>query len=168
MFVPFETLPSHSRVWIFQAHRPFTAEELKIVHERLRAFTEEWSVHGSPLPGSYAIPFDQFIVLGADESRESASGCSIDSSVRVIKALEEAFGIRLFERNQVAFKIGERIVLVPMQELKEKFGEGILNEDTLTFNNLVDNRAAFEQRWLVTVGETWLKRYLSNPLVKVK
>lgn len=168
MFVPFETLPPTARIWIFQANRPFKSEELTTVHERLRAFTEEWSVHGSPLETSYYVQFDQFIVLAADESRQSASGCSIDSSVRVLKTLEQSFGVSLFDRNQVAFKTMERIVLVPLQELKEKFRNGTLNEDTLTFNNLVGTRAEFEKNWVVPAGETWLRRYIPDPMVNVQ
>ena len=160
MFVPFESLPLNAKVWVAQANRPFTAEESKIVHERLQAFTGEWSVHGSPLPTSYRVEFDQFIVLAADETQQNASGCSIDSSVRVLKSLEQSFGVQLFDRNQIAFQIEGHIVLVPVQELKQKFGEGILNEDTLTFNNLVDTRAAFEKNWQVPAGDTWLKRYM--------
>jgi hypothetical protein len=168
MFIPFESLPSNAKVWIVQANRPFATDELNIVHDRLRQFTEEWSVHGSPLPTSYLVKFDQFITLGADETEQSASGCSIDSSVRVLKSLEQCFGIQLFDRNQVAFKIGDGIVLVPVQELKQKFAARILNQDTLTFNNLVDTKASFEKSWLVPAGDTWLKRYMPNPLAKVK
>jgi len=167
MFVPFESLPPTARVWIFQANRPFTDEELTTVHSRLRALTEEWSVHGSPLETSYSVRFDQFIVLAADESGQSASGCSIDNSVRVLKALEESFGIRLFDRNQVAFKSGDHVLLVPLEELKQKFQDRILNQDSLTFNNLAGTRSEFDDKWLVPAGETWLSRYIPNPLVKL-
>ena len=168
MFVPFEKLPPSSRIWVFQANRPFTAEELRIVDTRLRTFTEEWMVHGSPFDTSYCIKFNQFIVLAADETGQSASGCSIDSSVRVLKELEQVLGVDLFDRNQVAFLIDERVQLVPLGELKQKFQDGILSEDTLSFNNLVATRKDLDERWLVSAGRTWLKRYMANPLAKVK
>ena len=168
MFALFESLASDSRIWIFQANRPFTADELMIVNQRLREFTDGWVAHGSPLKTSYTIPFDHFIVLAADEAHQSASGCSIDSSVRVLKSLEQSFGMDLFDRNRVAFRIAGRIVLLPLRELKQKFQEGILNEDTLTFNNLVSTKSEFEHRWIIPAGETWLRRYLIDPLVKVK
>lgn len=168
MFVPFTNLPATARIWIFQASRPFTAGEIRVVESKLRRFSEKWAVHGSPLETSFAIKFDQFIVLAADESRESASGCSIDSSVRVLKDIGQSVGIQLFERDQVAFKTDMGILLVPFQELKQKFQEGTLNEGTLTFNNLVDTKAGFEKNWLVPAGETWLRRYIPNPLAKVK
>src|SRR5688500_12505179 len=131
MFVPFSNLPAAARIWIFQASRPFTADELISVEAKLRRFSDEWAVHGSPLDTSFTLKFDQFIVLAADESRQSASGCSIDSSVRVLKEIEQSMGIELLDRNQVAFKTYKGILLVPVQELKQKFQAGILNEDSL-------------------------------------
>lgn len=167
MFVPFETLPPESRVWIYQSNRRFSHEELRIVEDRLRQFTGEWSVHGAPLNTSFKVGYDQFIILAADESQQDASGCSIDSSVRVLKTLEQEVGVQLFDRNLVAFKRGEEVTTITLKELKQKFTDGTLNEDTLTFNNLVTTRAALDDQWLVPVRQTWLKRYIPNVLAKV-
>jgi len=168
MFVPFESLAPESRVWVFQANRPFTADELKLVENRIRQFTGEWAAHGNQLKTSFTLQFDQFIILAADENHETPSGCSIDSSVRVLKEIEQTLGVQLFDRNLVAFKPAGQVVLVPRQELKQKFHDGILNEDTPAFNNLVSTKSAFEQSWLVPAGETWLKRYIPKELAKLK
>ena len=168
MFVSFASLAPASRIWIFQANRPFAREELKLVENRLHQFTEEWAAHGVPLKTSFTVKFDQFIILAADDTHESPSGCSIDSSVRVLKELENALGIQLFDRDKVAFNPGKEIVLVPLGELKQKFQEGILNEETLAFNNLVSTKGEFEKSWVVPAGQTWLKRYIPNQLAKVK
>ena len=168
MFVPFTSLAPTSRIWIFQANRPFTGEELKLVENRLHQFTEDWAAHGVPLKTSFTVKFDQFIILAADDTHESPSGCSIDSSVRVLKDLENVFSIQLFERDNVAFNPGNQIILVPLRELKQKFEEGILNEETLAFNNLVSTKCEFEKSWMVPVGQTWMKRYIPDQLAKVK
>lgn len=168
MFVPFNTLPAAARVWIFQASRPFTPAELSLVEQRMQAFTAEWAVHGSPFKTSFAVMFNQFLILAADETEMNASGCSIDSSIRVLKEIEQVFGIQLFDRNKVAFMDGDNIILVPVRELKEKFQTGILNTDSMTFNNLVSTKGQLESHWRVPAGETWLKRFIPNPLAKVK
>ena len=168
MFVPFESLAPSSRIWIFQANRPFSPEELNFADQKLRAFTEEWAAHGIPLKTSYKIAFNQFIILAADERQHTASGCSIDSSVRALKELEAALDVDLFDRNLVAFKTGDSITLVSLQELKEKFRNGILKADSFAFNNLVNTRAEFENDWIVPAAKTWLKRYIPNELANVK
>ena len=168
MFVPFESLPSTARVWIFQSNRPLTDREIAVVNSRLREFTEQWKVHGMPLNTSYRIDFNQFIVLSVDESEQAASGCSIDSSVRVLKELEEILGLSLFDRNRVVFKKAEGFITLPLSEVKQNFLNGILTEDTLTFNNLVKTRGELETEWLVPARDTWVRRYIPNPLAKVK
>lgn len=167
MYVPFETLPPEARIWIYQSNRPFSVGERRIVEDQLHQFSSEWSVHGMPLNTSYKVEYNQFIILGADEEHQNASGCSIDSSVRALKAIEEAVGVQLFDRNMVAFKRGEEVMTIPLKELKQKFTDGTLNEDSLTFNNLVSTRSAFDAQWLLPANQTWLKRYMPNPLAKV-
>ena len=168
MFVPFDSLSPTSRIWIFQANRPFSPDERQLVEKTLRDFTEGWAAHGSPLKTSFTVKYDQFIILAADETHETPSGCSIDSSVRVLKALEHDHGVQLFDRNLIAFKSDGGIELIPFQDLKQKFKDGILNQGTLTFNNLVGTKSALEHDWLVPADKTWLKRYIPNELAKVK
>lgn len=168
MFVSFESLPGGSRVWVFQANRPLNAEEVKLMESKLQEFTQSWVVHGSPFNTSYKIVHSQFIILAADETQYSASGCSIDSSVRVLKELGQVLGLELLDRNQVAFWVNGGVMLVPLHAMKQKFQEGTLNEDTLAFNNLVQTKKDLDENWLVPAGQTWLKRYIQNPLAKVK
>ncbi|MGC1242866.1 MAG: hypothetical protein WA874_14840 [Chryseosolibacter sp.] len=168
MFIPFESLAPASRIWIFQANRPFVTGELKVAETRLRAFTEDWAAHGIPLKTSYKIEFNQFIILAADETHHAASGCSIDSSVRILKELETALDIQLFDRTQAAFKTGDHIILVPLSELKQKFQNGTLKADSLTFNNVLTTKSEFDESWIVPVSKTWLKRYIPNELANVE
>lgn len=168
MFVPFDSLPSGSRVWIFQSNRRLTDQEMQIAEARLRAFTEEWVVHGSPLASSYSIRYNQFFILAADESDQMASGCSIDSSVRALRELETLLNIDLFDRNQVAFLVEGKVTLLPLKNLKENFATRILSGDTLTFNNLVGTTDELQDRWVLPAADTWVKRYIPNTLANVK
>lgn len=168
MFVPFESISSESRIWIFQANRPLAGHELEILKSKLQDFTEVWNAHGTPLKTSFTVKYDQFIILAADENHQSPSGCSIDSSIRVLKEIEQTLGVQFFDRNLVAFKIEEQIELIPMSGLKQKFQEGMLTEGVLTFNNLVSTKAQFENEWLVPADQTWLRRYIPGDLMKAK
>jgi hypothetical protein len=137
-----------------------TKSEKDIISDTLMAFTQQWLVHGEPMMASYVVCYDQFIVLAADEGYNAASGCSIDGSVRTIKALGEQLHIDFFDRSTVAFKKENEIELVPVAVLKQKNGEGFWDENTLSFNNLVATKSDFEQKWIVAAGDTWLKRYV--------
>ena len=165
MFVPFEKIQNSSRIWIYQANRPFNSEEAKIISDALLTFTESWLVHGSPMEASFSLEYDQFVILAADEDANAASGCSIDDSVRTFKKLGQVLTIDFFDRTLVAFKKGEHVFTVPSSELKTKLNEGAWNNDTLVFNNLVHTKQDLTQAWLVPAASSWLKRYLPKQTV---
>ena len=77
-----------SRVWIYQSSRLFALQEVLHVEEMLKDFVHNWQSHGSPVKGYGNVFFGQFIVLMADERATGVSGCSTDSSVRLIKQIE--------------------------------------------------------------------------------
>jgi hypothetical protein len=160
MFIPFDQIAPSSRVWIYQANRRMGVSEKQKVALHLQGFTESWAAHAHPLKSSFQIAYDQFIIIAADESHAMPSGCSIDASVRVIKDIEGALDIQLSNRNLVAFKNTDGIVLVDLKELKQKYADGIWNEGTLTFNNLVTTKSQLEAEWIVPAANTWLKRYV--------
>ena len=162
MFVPFESISSSSRVWIYQADRKFSGQDITIITEQLKLFTEEWAAHGNPLKASFEVRYDHFILLAADEGYNAASGCSIDSSVHVIKEIERHLNVSLFDRNKVAFKKDDGVELIAIQDLKRKFLEGVWNERTLVFNNIINNKGQLDNEWLAPAGTTWVKRYVPN------
>jgi hypothetical protein len=165
MFIPFKEISPNSRLWVYQSDRKLTSQEKTIIADNLKLFTEQWDTHGHPLKASFDIFYNQFIVLVADETDHAASGCSIDVSVRAIKAVEEKVGIRLFDRNKVVFKTDNLVSVYTLAELKQKYLEGVWNESTLTFNNLITVKEQLDNEWIVPAGNTWLKRYV--PSIKV-
>jgi hypothetical protein len=165
MYTDFSTLPDSSRVWVYQANRKINSVEKTIISEALLAFTEQWNVHGNPLRSSFDIRFDQFVVFGADEQATGVSGCSIDGSVRALKTLGEKLRIDFFDRSLLAFKKDHAIVTIPLTELKQKYQEGVWNENTPFANNLVGTKGELDSQWLLPAGLTWLKRHLPVPAV---
>src|SRR5436190_11481296 len=82
-----------SRVWIYQCSRLFTISEAFEIEGILNNFVTSWNSHGTPVKGYANLFYDQFIVLMADETATGVSGCSTDSSVRVIKQIEQEFTV---------------------------------------------------------------------------
>ncbi|HTE30932.1 MAG TPA: hypothetical protein VK666_11210 [Chryseolinea sp.] len=163
MFVPFESLPDRARLWVYQSNRKFTSAETDIISETLSAFSNSWNAHGVPLLASFEIRMEQFIILAVDEASNSASGCSIDDSVRTIKSLGDTLGIDLFDRSLIAFnKQGEDVLTIPLGQLKTAYENGIWNHESVFINNLVANKKEMQNNFLVPAASTWLKRYLPH------
>jgi hypothetical protein len=165
MFEPFESVIPSSRIWIYQANQKFTAEQKSVITTHLTEFVERWVAHGHPLRSSFDLRFDQFIILTADESYQATSGCSVDDSVRTIKVIQQSTGLDFFDRNKIAFLRGNEVLVLNLSELKQKYQERIWNEETFTFNNLLQTKSQLENEWIVPAGKTWLKRYVPNEII---
>lgn len=159
MYIPFEQLPPHARLWIYQANRPLTESEQAEIKPMLERFATEWSSHGQNLEASAKLMHDQFIVLANNEHSIAASGCSIDKSVKFVKELEDRFGISFFDRSQLAFLSEDGVQLVRVSELKSKVASGEINESSLYFDTLVNNYGELQSDWPRPARSSWLSRY---------
>ena len=114
-----DLIPQHfsedSRVWVYQANRAFSVSEALEVEKLLQDFSKDWYSHGNTVNGYANLFFGQFIIIMADESNTKVGGCSTDSSVRMIKNLEQDFQIELLDRQTLAFIIKEKIQLLVAQ-----------------------------------------------------
>jgi hypothetical protein len=152
-----------SRVWIYQASRLFGLAEVLKVEEMLNNFVSKWQSHGSPVKGYANVFFGQFVVLMADERATGVSGCSTDSSVRLIKQIEQTFNVNMFDRTSLAFVVKDKVQLLPLAQLQYAMDNQFISPDTLYFNNLVQTKAELEQKWIVPIKESWLKTRISMP-----
>ena len=147
---------ANSRVWIYQGNRSFTDVEAAQVKEALGHFVLGWKSHGTPVTGFGHLFFGQFIVLMADETASGVSGCSTDSSVRLIKQIEERFDIRLFDRQLLAFVINDALQLLPLSRLNNAVENNLIDGETLYFNNIVQTKQELLAGWIIPVRDSWL------------
>ena len=88
-----------SRVWVYQSDRCFDDSEIETINLLCFDFIKGWAAHGAPLKASFEVIDKYFLVLAVDQNIASASGCSIDSSVKFIKDLELKFKINSSSKN---------------------------------------------------------------------
>ena len=157
----YQELADHGRVWIYQTDRRLSDAEVNEIQAHGAKFIDQWAAHGSELQAAFEVFYNQFIVLFADETQVKASGCSIDSSVRFIKELEKHYQLDLFNRLNLKYKEGSEIKMMPMADFQKQLEEGVLNEETTVFNNLIETKGDFETKWEVPVKESWHKQLVS-------
>ncbi|MBU2975905.1 MULTISPECIES: ABC transporter ATPase [Zobellia] len=160
MLVEFNTLPSASRIWIYQGSRSFTETELEEIQKELDAFITEWTAHGSQLKAGYEIKYRRFIVLALDQSATAASGCSIDASVHFIQHLEKKYNVELLDKMNVSYKQGEHIAYKPLVDFKKMAKQKAVSKNTIVFNNLVTNKEEYQEHWEVPASESWHSRFM--------
>lgn len=160
MLVDFDTLPEESRVWIYQASRSFTEEELKEIKQKLDIFIEQWTAHGSELQSGYTIEYKRFIVIAMNQNLSMATGCSIDASVQFIQQLERDYNVDLMDKMNVSYKQGEYVAYKNLLDFKKMAKDKAVSKNTIVFNNLVNNIAEFHENWEVPASESWHARFM--------
>jgi len=161
MLVDFNDLPETSRVWIYQANRSFTLEELEEIKEKLDQFVTQWTAHGADLRAGYEIKYKRFITIGLDQGVNAASGCSIDASVHFIQGLEQLYNVDLLDKMNVSFKQGEFVAYKTLSDFKKMAKNRSVSPNTIVFNNLVTNIAEYKTNWEVPARDSWHNRFLN-------
>ena len=151
-----EDFSSDSRVWIYQSDRIFFMQEALEMETMLQQFVSDWKSHGTPVKGYANLFFGRFIILMADENATGVSGCSTDSSVRLIKEIEKKYSVSLFDRQMLTFYIKEKVEILPLSQLKYAVENKFITAETLYFDNTLLTKDALENRWITNAGDTWL------------
>ena len=159
MYIPFEEMPAHARVWVYQANRTLTDAERTEIEQHLQRFVSQWTAHSQDLKASAKVFPDRFVVISVDENHHQASGCSIDASVHFVQELEKHYKLDLFVRTELAYVNGEEIKTTPVKSLKQHIIDGEIQADTQVFNNLVANVGELREKWQTEAKNSWLSRY---------
>ena len=109
---------------------------------------------------SFTIKYNQFLVLAVDESFNNVSGCSIDSSVRFIKQLENELQLDLMDKMNITFKDNQNINLVKLPDFQKYIKDKKVTSETIVFNNMVSSKEDFKSKWEVPAKQSWHKRFL--------
>ena len=153
----------NARVWIYQSSRAFIEKEANEVNEQLYQFYSQWLSHGDVVKGWAKLLFNQFVVVIADEEDVTVSGCSTDSSVRVIKSLEKQYSVNFFDRMMLTFLVKDKAEMLPMHQVQYALDKGYINADTPLFNNTLTSKKELMESWLVPLKESWLANRVTLP-----
>lgn len=162
MYLPFEQMPENSRVWVYQADHKFSDIEQKTVRDRMTRFCEGWNTHGNLMPTSFELVENQILILAVDESNLGASGCSIDSSVRTLRELENLLQTNLTDQGKISLKkpSGE-LKVIPGLGVKARVTSGEIDLETEVINPMIRIKADLKNLWQ-PVRNSWLNRYFPN------
>ncbi len=162
MILDLIALDNSSKIWIYQADRELSYDELDVAREEIHSFLSNWTSHNHELHTYGNIFHRRFLALFVDESQSSnASGCSIDKSVHFVQALGQKLKIDFFNRRQYAyFKNEIDIEVKEIEEFSKSFANNEIQDQTLVFDNLVKTKGQFLEKWVVPLSESWIKRTL--------
>jgi hypothetical protein len=119
------------------------------------AFIAQWQAHGADLSASYRWVGRQLLILAVDETKQQATGCSIDKSVHLLQDFGNKHGVDFFNR-MLVFVVNEDFSFSTHTPatLKEAIASGEVHAGTKVINTLAatleesgDGTIALEHSW---------------------
>jgi len=154
--VPFHSLPSDARVWVFGAANELTQPASQRLLDAVDAFLAQWNAHGSPLACGREWRDDRFLAIGVDQSAAGASGCSIDGLFRTLARLEPELGTSLLGGGRVYYRDPEgRVNATTRNGFGDLTREGRIGPDTPTFDTSVTTASAWREQFERPLRESW-------------
>ncbi len=146
MEFPFEHFSERAKAWVYQSDRKFSDTEVEWINDQLPLFTSTWKAHGSQLNAAGSVVKNHFVCLAVEEDEASASGCSIDSSVRFIKSLEKELNCSFFNRLKMLIEENGELKYVAFSSLNEI-------TPSFVFNNSIQTVGELRKKWRVPLSE---------------
>ena len=162
MYIPFSNLDFEARIWVYQANRPLTNEEVGIITETLKSALDTWEAHGQALTASGKVFEHRFVVIGVDEREELPSGCSIDKSTHWLQQIGNQLNVDFFDRSLAYVDENNNIQTIPVPKIKQAVNQEIITPFTIIFDNQVSTKAQWMKRWKTSASNSWLSRYFSQ------
>lgn len=159
MYIPFSDLDFQARVWVYQANRALTNDEVGTITETLKPALDTWEAHGKALTASGKVFEHRFIVIGVDERDELPSGCSIDKSVHWLQQIGNQLNVDFFDRSLAYLDENNSVQTIPVPQIKKAVQEELITPFTTVFNNQVATKAQWMNHWKTNASNTWLNRY---------
>jgi hypothetical protein len=154
--VPFATLPSTARTWVFAADSNLSRSQSTQLLNAVDEFLAEWKAHGSPLTVGRDWKDDRFLTIAVDQSTAGASGCSIDGLFRTLKSIEGRIGASLVGSGRVFYRAGDgKIQSVSREDFAKLAKKGEVTESTPVFDPTLTSLGEWRERFESDVASSW-------------
>lgn len=152
-----------SRVWIYQADRILTDEEVSKIKAEMNPFVASWAHHGQNLKSNYGVLYNLFIVYVVDETVAEVGGCGLDSSVHLVQKLAKDLNVDFFNRLAISFFNADKIECIDKDCFSELVNEDKnWSEENLVFNNQVKNLGELKANWVIPFKNSWHKDFFAT------
>ena len=149
MLVDFNTTDDQSRIWIYAAEQKLTNEQENHILKDISDHLQNWEAHKVPLTAGVTILEHHFIIIALDETKNGASGCSIDTLQNKIQNLEKELSISLLNRLNIFCRINDTIKCIPTTKLADN-----ANKETLFYDLTIQKKNQLSN-WLKPIEEGW-------------
>ena len=156
MYVPFDKIDENAKCWIYilEKNINFKSDEINLI---LKSLCEKWKSHNNEVVSSFQIYRDRYIILFAEEG---ISGCSIDSSNRLLRYELDRLNINLMPNSKIGIFIENKIKLEDRSSIINLIQANKLQPNDKMINTTVTNKKEYNKNWILEINKSWLTNFI--------
>ena len=156
MYVPFEKIDENAKCWIYilEKNINFKSDEINLI---LKSLCEKWKSHNNEVVSSFQIYRDRYIILFAEEG---ISGCSIDSSNRLLRYELDRLNINIMPNSKIGIFIENKIKLEDRSSIINLIQANKLKPKDKMINTTVTNKKEYNKNWILEINKSWLTNFI--------
>ena len=156
MYVPFDKIDENAKCWIYILEKNiyFKSDEINLI---LKSLCEKWKSHNNEVVSSFQIYRDRYIILFAEEG---ISGCSIDSSNRLLRYELDRLNINVMPNSKIGIFIENKIKLEDRSSIINLIQANKLRPNDKMINTTVTNKKEYNKNWILEINKSWLTNFI--------
>ncbi len=156
MYVPFDKIDENAKCWIYilEKNINFKSDEINLI---LKSLCEKWKSHNNEVVSSFQIYRDRYIILFAEEG---ISGCSIDSSNRLLRYELDRLNINVMPNSKIGIFIENKIKLEDRSSIINLIQANKLKPKDKMINTTVTNKKEYNKNWILEINKSWLTNFI--------
>jgi len=156
MYVPFDKIDENAKCWIYilEKNINFKSDEINLI---LKSLCEKWKSHNNEVVSSFQIYRDRYIILFAEEG---ISGCSIDSSNRLLRYELDRLNINVMPNSKIGIFIENKITLEDRSSIINLIQANKLQPNDKMINTTVTNKKEYNKNWILEINKSWLTNFI--------
>ena len=156
MYVPFDKIDESAKCWIYILEKNiyFKSDEINLI---LKSLCEKWKSHNNEVVSSFQIYRDRYIILFAEEG---ISGCSIDSSNRLLRYELDRLNINVMPNSKIGIFIENKIKLEDRSSIINLIQANKLKPKDKMINTTVTNKKEYNKNWILEINKSWLTNFI--------
>ena len=156
MYVTFDKIDENAICWIYilEKNINFKSDEINLI---LKSLCEKWKSHNNEVVSSFQIYRDRYIILFAEEG---ISGCSIDSSNRLLRYELDRLNINVMPNSKIGIFIENKIKLEDRSSIINLIQANKLQPNNKMINTNVTNKKEYNKNWILEINKSWLTNFI--------
>ena len=161
----FPNLSEDAKVWVYVASASLDNKTAEALVEVIASFGSSWSSHGRIVQSNYELIDQQVVVLGAEVSQGTISGCGIDKSLHVLESFAQQHGFEWVTALSVTYRdAAGKLCVSTRKQFRELVKNGVITDATNVIDTAVSSLSELRNNGLEPhAGSSWHASVFSIP-----